>query len=115
MKPELKTHLIKELLNTSTLQLPPATLEKLRSARSRALEHQRTRRSVAVFAWQGHHEGGNDSFHMSKPMAWAIAVLFAAFLASAASFWQNYDAEHDISEVDIAILTDDLPIHVYVD
>lgn len=115
MKPDLKTHLIKELLNTSTMQLAPATLEKLRSARSRALEHQRTRRSVPVIAWLGQHEGSNDSFHMPKPMAWAIAVLFAAFLASGASFWHNYDAEHEISEVDIAILTDDLPIHVYVD
>jgi CHASE3 domain sensor protein len=42
-------------------------------------------------------------------------LLFVAFLISGASFWQNYSTEHEISEVDIAILTDDLPIHIYVD
>lgn len=115
MKNELKTHLIKELLNTSTSKLTPATLEKLRSARTRALDHQRVRSSVPVLSWLGHHAGKNDSFHMSKSMNWAVAALFVACLISGATFWQNYTAEHEICDLDIAILTDDLPIHVYVD
>lgn len=115
MKSDIKTHTIKELLNTSISQLAPATLEKLRTARSRALEHQRTQYRVPVLAWLGHHDSRHNSFHMSRSMNWAIAALFAAFLISGATFWHNYTTEHEISEVDIAILTDDLPIHVYVD
>jgi hypothetical protein len=115
MKSEIKTHSIKELLNASTMQVAPATLEKLRTARTRALERQRTRHSVPVLAWLGQHSGRNDSFHKSRSLNWGIALLFVAFLISGASFWQNYSTEHEISEVDIAILTDDLPIHIYVD
>lgn len=106
---------IKELLDTSTSQLAPATLEKLRDARSLALEHQRTRRSAPVLAWLGHHGGRHDSFHMSKSMGWAIAALFVVFLISGASYWRSYTTEHEICDVDISILTGDLPIHVYVD
>lgn len=105
---------IKDLLDASTSQLDPATLEKLRGARSLALEHQRTRRSAPVLAWLG-HGSHNDSFHMSKSMGWAIAVLFAVFLISGASYWHSYTTEHEICDVDISILTGDLPIHVYVD
>ena len=106
---------IKELLNSSTSQLAPTTLEKLRGARSLALEHQRTRRSAPVLAWLGHHGGHNESFHMSKATAWAIAALFVVFLISGASYWHSYTTEHEICDVDISILTGDLPIHVYVD
>jgi len=115
MKTDINTQLIKELLNTSTTQLAPATLEKLRSARSCALNHQRTRHTVPVLAWLGHHGDHDVSSHFSKPVNWAIAVLFVACLISGASFWNNYTTEREINEVDIAILTGDLPIHVYLD
>lgn len=39
MKIDMDTQLIKELLNTSTSRLAPDTLEKLRSARTFALDH----------------------------------------------------------------------------
>lgn len=115
MKYDTNTNLIKELLNTSTTRIAPATLENLRNARTRALEHQRTRHSVPVLAWLGHHDGRHDSFHISKPYSWIIAVLFVACLISGASFWHSYTTEHEINEVDIAILTDDLPIHALLD
>lgn len=115
MKSETNTNLIKEILNDSLAQLAPATLEKLRSARSHAVEHQRTQSSVPVLAWLGHHSARHDSFNMSKPLNWAVAALLLAFLVSGASYWHSYTSEHEISEVDIAILTDDLPIHIYLD
>lgn len=115
MKSDTNIHLIKELLNSSTAQLAPATLEKLRSARSRAVERQRTQSSVPVLAWLGHHGGRHDASNMSKSINWAVAALFAACLVSGVSYWHNYTTEHEINEVDIAILTDDLPIHVYLD
>ena len=115
MKKDINIQLVKELLDTSTLQLTPVTLEKLRNSRTRALEHQRTQHRVPVLAWLGHHGSQHDSFHMSKSMGWAVAALFAACLISGATYWQNYNSEHEICDVDIAILTDDLPIHVYLD
>lgn len=115
MKIDMDTQLIKELLNTSTSRLAPDTLEKLRSARTFALDHQRSRHSVPVLAWFGFHGGQHHNFHMSKSMNWAVAALFVACLISGAAFWENYTTEHEICDVDIAILTEDMPIHVYLD
>ena len=116
MNSDTKQNRIKELLDASTKQLLPATVEKLRSARSRALDHQRIKRSVPVLVWLGHHGGGHhDLFRSSKAMRWAVALLFLAFLVSGVTAWQNYSNERDICETDIAILTGDLPINVYLD
>jgi len=115
MKTDINTKLIKELLNNSTSQLAPATLEKLRIARLRALDHQRIRHSVPVLAWLGHHDYQQDLRHFAKPYNWIIAVIFTACLITGVSLWHNYTTEHEINEVDIAILTDDLPIHALLD
>ncbi len=115
MKIDINTNLIKKLLDTSASQLSSDTLDKLRIARTRALDHQRVRHSVPVLAWLGHHTDKHDSFNISKPMNWAVAALLVACLISGASIWQSYTSENEINEMDIAILTGDLPIHVYVD
>jgi hypothetical protein len=115
MKPELNTLKIKALLNESTMQIAPATLARLREARTIALDHQSVHSTLPVFSWIGHHDSGRESFHLSKVTGWAIAVLFAAFLISGATYWQNYSVEHEICEADVAILTDELPLHIYVD
>lgn len=115
MKYNINTNTIKALLNISASRIKPATLEKLRMARTRALAHQRTSSTVPVLSWIGHHGSRHDSSHMSRPMTWAVAALFVVCLASGAVYWNNYTTEHEISELDIAILTGDMPIHVYVD
>lgn len=115
MKTDIDTQLIKELLDTSTRQITPATLEKLRGARTRALDHQRARSTAPVLAWLGPYTGKNNSFGMSKAMSWAVAVLFVACLISGATLWHSYSTEREINELDIAILTGDLPIHIYLD
>jgi hypothetical protein len=116
MKSDINTQKIKELLNIATSQLPPETLDKLRTARTRAIDRQRIRHSVPVLAWLGgHHIGRNESFHLSKTMSWVMGAIFAACLISGATYWRNYTIEHEICDVDIAILTDDMPIHVYLD
>ena len=115
MKTDTDTRLIKELLDVSTRQISPVTLEKLRSARTRALNHQRIRSKVPILAWLGPQSGNHNAFHVSKSMNWAVAVLFAACLISVMTYWNNYSTEREISELDVAILTGDLPIHVYLD
>lgn len=115
MKSDINTLRLKQILNASTAQLAPSTLEKLRTARTRALDHQRAQRTLSVLSWLGHHSSGRESFHISKVKSWSIAVLFVTFLLSGAAYWQNYTTEREINEVDISILTDELPLHVYVD
>lgn len=115
MKKDIDTNLIKELLQASARQITPAMLEKLRGARTRALDHQRVHSTIPVLAWLGPDSGKNNAFHMSRLTNLAIVVVFVACLISGATFWQNYSTEREIGELDIAILTGDLPIHVYLD
>lgn len=116
MKYDLNHHSIKQLLDRTTTQIKPSTLHKLQAARVHALEHHRQHRSAPVLAWLGHHAShGSASQHQSRRLNWALAVLFIACLFSGAAYWQHSSSEHEISEVDIAILTDELPLHVYVD
>ncbi len=115
MKPDTDIHLIKELLDISTRQIAPDTLEKLRSARTRALGHQRVSSSIPVLAWLGPISGKNNTNPMSKLSNLAIIILFVACLISGATFWHSYSTEREIGDLDVAILTGDLPIHVYLD
>lgn len=116
MNPEMNTKKIKELLNSSTSRLSLDTLNKLRMARTRALDHQRIHHNAPVLSWLSSHRGSHhEPSPLAKPVNWVVATVFVAFLFSGASLWHNYTAEHEICEVDIAILTDDMPIHVYLD
>lgn len=115
MKPALNHHSIKQLLDHTTTRIKPATLNKLQAARMHALEHQRTRRHAPALAWLGYFGLHSEAHPPSKQLNWALAILFIACLFSGAAYWQSNIADHDNSDDDIAILTDELPLHVYVD
>ena len=114
MQNELNTQKIKELLTDSTTRLSSETLDKLRMARTRALDHQRVKHSVPVLAWLGGHHGAqhNGNHHAWN---WAVAALFVACLITGVSIWNSSTIEHEICDLDLAILTDDIPVHAYVD
>lgn len=114
MNSDNKTLYLKQILDSSTRQLPPETIERLRISRTQALDHQRTYTSP-VLAWVNSHSGLFHPFHLSKSANFAFAVLFIACLFTGVSYWQSYSKEREIIDVDIAILTDDLPINVYLD
>jgi len=106
---------IKQLLNRSLAQLDQPTLARLRDARAQALARYDAHSAAPAFAWASlwtDHRHAADSHHKSHYLA--AAVLLAALLFSSAAYW-HHTTDHDVSEVDIAILTDDLPIEVYVD
>lgn len=115
MKPNINTQKLKELLNNSTMQLSPRILEGLRAARTRALGHQRVRQIVPALAFLGYHGSFKDLFHASRAMNLAVAIVLMVFVINGVNYWQNYSIEHEISEIDIAILTGDMPLHIYVD
>lgn len=107
---------IRQLLNRSLSQLEQPTLERLREARTQALGRYDARSATPAFAWAGHSSrSGHSTQSHHKSYYWAGVILLLACLFSGAAYWQHTTAEHDTSAVDIAILTDDLPMHVYVD
>ena len=110
MNQRLRPEQIKQLLNRSLTRLEQPTLARLRDARELALARYDAHSTVPAFAWAGHHWHAADSHRKSRYLA--AAVLLAALLFSGVTYWHH---EHDVSEVDIAILTDELPIEVYVD
>ena len=112
---KLNTESIRQLLNRSSAKLEQPTLAGLRNARMQALSRFDARSAAPAFALAGmaHHFGHIFGSHR-RHYYWASAVLFGALLFSGATYWQHYN-EIDNSEVDIAILTDDVPISAYVD
>jgi len=115
MNNKLNTESIKQLLNRSSTQLDQPTLARLQDARAQALARFDARSTAPAFAWAGAlTRSGHTAGSHRKQYYWAAAVLLAAFLFSGASYLQHL-SDHDNSEEDIAILTDDLPLDVYVD
>lgn len=109
---------IGKVLNRSITQLDNGTLDKLRDARRNALQHQLTPKHSPVTVWLSHlgliHHGSHHSgiFHKSHNLA--LALLLAMSVSAGVYYWHS-SHEHDHSEIDMAILTDDLPVEMYVD
>lgn len=106
---------IRHLLNHSVNDMDESTIESLRTARTCALERRRAQQHAPVLAWLNHHGlwlGRSASHH--RNLNWMFALLFAACLVSGIIYVQNGN-EHDHSDIDIAILTDDLPVDAYVE
>jgi len=115
MNEKLNTESVRQLLNRSSIHLDGSTLARLSDARKQALARFDARSTAPAFAWAGILTGsGRTTGSHRSQYYWAAAVLFAAILYSGATYWQH-SIEHDNSDVDIAILTDDLPIDAYVD
>lgn len=111
---KLKIGEIGQLLDRSTRQIDSDTLQKLQVARRAALQQQRTHEHVGIFAWIGQHSPIHAHGQHQRSFNWGVAVLFALILFSGAMYM--HDAyEHDHSDLDIAILTDDLPVDMFVD
>jgi hypothetical protein len=110
MTNELDPRKIAQLLTQSTRQLDEAILSALVSARQNALKRQSVRAPVFALTtgrW-------TDRLMPHSAQLWIAAGLLAATLVAGPSFWRHVQ-ERQIDEIDVAILTDDLPIEVFVD
>ncbi len=115
MNKDLKPEAVKHLLNRSLASIEQPTLTRLRQARQEALGRYEAQHAMnPALAWISAHTGLNGSAHHHKWHFWLAAVLLVSCLISGIAYWQQAN-ENDTSDVDIEILTDDLPIHVYVD
>jgi hypothetical protein len=104
------------MLNRSTAQFDNDTVDKLRDARRIALKFQLKPQQAPVTAWLWHHGiiHNHESPHSHKAFNLGMAALLAALLLGGALYFQN-SIDHDHSDIDIQILTDDLPVDMYVD
>jgi hypothetical protein len=116
MTNELDPGKITQLLTRGTRQLDAGTVSALVSARQNALKKHSARFSVPTLTPASEH----SSFHWADRLIphsvqpWIAAGLFVAVLIAGTNYWQNIQ-EQQIDETDVAILTDDLPIEVFVD
>jgi hypothetical protein len=101
---------VAQILTQSSRQLDTSTLSALAEARQNALERQLVHSSTAVLntgRWAHNlipHSG----------QQWLATGLLVAIMMFSAGYWQHAQEQH-ISELDVAILTDELPIEVFVD
>jgi hypothetical protein len=115
MNRKLNTKEIGQLLNRSAAQLDRGTLDKLQSSRRTALQYQRATQQAPVMAWLTQHGLiGHHSTTGHKTINWGLATLLLLVLLGGSLYWQQA-SEHDPADIDIAILTDELPVDMYVD
>lgn len=102
---------ISELLARASSDLDDNTLAALRRARNLALEHQ-TSREPALALPAGH---GLHWLVPHTPHQWAAtAILLIAILVGGVGYW-HHATELELSHLDVAILTDELPMEIFVD
>ncbi|OHC83360.1 MAG: hypothetical protein A3J87_05915 [Sideroxydans sp. RIFOXYB12_FULL_59_6] len=112
---KLKLDELAPLLDRAAQQLDPDTLERLHSARRQALGRHRATAPAALLS-RLHHlvtDQGHASHH-HRALNWAAGLLLLA--AVLVGGWHlQHTTLHDHAAIDLAILTDDLPLHMYVD
>lgn len=115
MTNQLNPEKIVQLLTKGIQQIDESTLSALAKARLNALNRQSTRAPVFTLTSASAHTtvrwAGRFIPHSAQP--WIAAGLLAAILFAGTSYWQNVQ-EQQIDETDVAILTGDLPIEVFV-
>lgn len=110
MTTKLDSEKISQLLTQSARQLDSTTLSALAGARQSALDKHMGRTHATVLStgrWT----------HILVPHSgpqWLVAGLFLAIVLFSSNYWQHAQ-EQKISELDVAILTDELPLEVFVD
>ena len=107
---------IAELLTQGTRQLDAVTISALVDARQNALKKQSVRAPVFTLTPASAHSLARwtDRLMPHAAQPWIATGLLLAVLIAGTGYWQNVQ-EQQIDETDVAILTDDLPIEVFVD
>jgi len=101
---------ISQLLTQSSRQLDSGMMSALANARQKALDRQLVRVPAVTLST------GRWTLNLipHSGLQWLATGLLVAILVFAAGYWQHAQ-EQQISEIDVAILTDELPIEIFVD
>ena len=102
---------IKELLNTFSERISGETADRLHAARQQALSRQKTAASGLSLAG-----AGNLNLDFQMPQIRTLIALCGLVLGVAGmSYWNSMQQAEEIEEIDIALLSDELPIDAYLD
>lgn len=116
---------LRKTLDASVEHLPYRVTHRLEVAREAALTRMTGPRSghevtppAAVVGASA--PSGPGPTAIARPFWWramvaGLPVVFVGFGLVAISIWQEFDAADETAAVDLALLTDDLPISAYAD
>lgn len=108
---------IRQMLNRSQQEIPPAASRRLEAARHLALARQKQAEPEFVLATAGNWassqllRSGID-FARVKPFLAIIALLLGMWLAF---YWHSIQYVSEIEAVDMALLADDIPPEAFLD
>ncbi len=116
MNIRLDTGKIAQLLTQSTRQLDAGTLSALADARKNALKLQAVEVSVFALSPSSAHSSAHwrGKLMPHSVQQWILSILVLAILIIGTGLW-HHAQEQQISDLDLAILTDDVPIEALVD
>jgi hypothetical protein len=104
-------------LNEASAPLPEAIQNRLYAARMKALSLQKTEpvfvRQTKMVMTSGNWLSNSPLFNGS--VGWILPFIFLGLGLIGVAQWQQDSRINDIAEVDIALLTDDVPPDAYAD
>lgn len=104
-----------EHLDHGVTNLEPGTRERLAAARKVALSRYREAPDTVVgLAWAGQAIArfADHRLHHTRLLATAAAI---AILLAGIAYWQAAGPAANDAEIDIGLLTDELPLNAYID
>ena len=107
---------IKQILDNSTTHIGRPALTRLGDAHAHALQHFDARQLTPGLAWARNFTWNSTSSPQKNHLlVLTTVILLVAILFGILPDDLNQILETDTSDEDIAILTDELPMHVYID
>jgi hypothetical protein len=108
---------VRQVLNHSLQEIPPAASRRLAAARHLALSRQKQAEPELVLATAGNWAGNQllragIDFARFKPFLAIIALLLGMWLAF---YWHSIQYVSEIEAVDMALLADDIPPEAFLD
>jgi len=101
-------------LDYGTDHMESGTRERLLAARRSALSHYRERPETALgLAWAG--QAAWITGHHYGTRHWIAVTALALALAGVAYWKMTAPANNEIAEIEMGLLTDELPINAYLD
>lgn len=95
--------------------LEPGVREQLAAARRTALSHYREKPATVLgLAWAGQAAHWlTDHLHYSTRLLIAATALVLA--TAGVVYWQNTGPSNGLADIDLYLLTDELPVNAYLD
>lgn len=104
---------VRQLLNEG-IKFDGKTLERLRAAREKALKRQLVEQPMTGLAWANGVIGSFGGFAgFSFRLVLPLAVLVGGLLAI--NGWQQNSRVAEVEEIDVLLLTGELPLDAYLD